>query len=63
MYGVTMDEVVCIGDSENDIPMLAGAGLGLAVGNAAQSVKAVADHVAPKPTMRDAVAWLLKNTY
>ncbi len=61
MYGVTMDEVVCIGDSENDIPMLAGAGLGLAVGNAAQSVKAVADHVAPKTNDEDAVAWLLEK--
>lgn len=33
------------GDAENDIPMLQAAGMGVAMGNAEQAVKALADHV------------------
>jgi len=44
--GIGADEVVAIGDDENDISMLRGAGLGIAMGNAAQSVKEAADLVA-----------------
>ena len=34
------------GDGENDIPMIKAAGLGVAMGNALDTVKAVADTVA-----------------
>ena len=43
--GMTMDEVMAVGDSENDIEMLREAGLGIAMGNASAEVKAVADAV------------------
>ena len=40
-----IDDVVAIGDSANDIEMIAIAGLGIAMGNADGAVKAVADEV------------------
>ena len=43
--GIRPEEVIAFGDAENDIPMLRAAGLGVAMGNAAESVKAAADRV------------------
>lgn len=43
--GISMDEVMVFGDSENDIDMIQKAGIGVAMGNADDNVKAVADHV------------------
>ena len=38
-YGITPAEIMCIGDSNNDVKMIANAGIGVAVGNAKDSVK------------------------
>lgn len=38
-YGVKPEEIMCIGDSNNDIRMIASAGIGVAMGNAKDSVK------------------------
>jgi len=43
--GVTLDEVVAIGDGANDISLLSRAGLAIAMDNALGEVKAAADHV------------------
>jgi len=43
--GIDITEVVAFGDSENDIPMLRAAGMGVAMGNADEAVKAAADRV------------------
>lgn len=43
--GVPAENVMAIGDGENDIEMLHLAGIGVAVGNADEKLKAVADHV------------------
>jgi HAD superfamily hydrolase (TIGR01484 family) len=43
--GITMDEIVACGDSLNDIAMIKAAGMGVAMGNAQQSVKDIADWV------------------
>ena len=43
--GVSLDEVMAIGDGTNDIPLLTSAGLAIAMGNAPDEVKAVADYV------------------
>jgi Cof subfamily protein (haloacid dehalogenase superfamily) len=45
MYGIGSEEVIAIGDSYNDIPMLKFAGLGIAMGNAPDEVKQYADFV------------------
>lgn len=43
--GIQPEEVVAIGDNHNDIGMLRFAGLGIAMGNAHDEVKAAADYV------------------
>ena len=43
--GITPAEVIAFGDAENDIPMLQTAGMGIAMGNAQEKVKAAADAV------------------
>ena len=43
--GITQAEVIAFGDAENDIPMLSAAGMGVAMGNATEAVKAAADMV------------------
>lgn len=47
LLGVDPRRVLAIGDSDNDIPMLKVAGFAVAMGNANERVKAVADWVAP----------------
>lgn len=42
---IASSETVAVGDSENDMPMILAAGLGLAVENAAEELKAKADRV------------------
>lgn len=60
LLGIPREEVVALGDGENDIPMLRWAGLGVAMGNAPESVKAAADIVCPSCT-EDGAAWLMEN--
>ncbi len=43
--GISMDEVMAIGDSLNDVAMIEQAGCGVAMGNAQDTVKEVADWV------------------
>jgi len=45
-HGISLDEVIAIGDSYNDIPMIKTAGTGIAVGNAPLDVKKEADLIA-----------------
>lgn len=43
--GITIDEVMAIGDEENDLPMIRYAGLGVAMANAVPLIKEAADVV------------------
>lgn len=43
--GLSMDEIIAFGDGGNDIEMLGAAGIGVAMGNAGDAVKSVADYV------------------
>ncbi len=43
-FGLEMSEVMAFGDSTNDMSMLEMAGIGVAMGNAEENVKAVADY-------------------
>lgn len=45
ILGISMDEIVAVGDSINDLKAIQSAGLGCAMGNAQQSVKDAADVV------------------
>ncbi|MDO5029962.1 MAG: HAD family hydrolase [Corynebacterium sp.] len=45
LVGATSADVVCFGDMPNDIEMLAWAGTGVAMGNAADKVKQIADEI------------------
>ena len=46
-WGIDRDEICAVGDDVNDIPMIRGAGLGVAMGHAPAEVLAAADLVAP----------------
>ena len=43
--GISLNEVVAIGDGDNDISLLTSSGLAIAMGNASDGLKAVADYV------------------
>lgn len=45
LAGLRRSEIMAFGDGENDIPMLKFAGIGVAMGNAGEKVKACADYV------------------
>ena len=45
--GIPMDDVICVGDSDNDLSMIQVAGLGVATENALDRVKVHADYIAP----------------
>lgn len=44
-FGITKDEVMCIGDSENDLSMIQFAGIGVAMGNSMDILKNDADYI------------------
>ena len=49
LLDIRQDEVMACGDFENDMEMVEYAGVGVAVDNACDSLKAKADYVASKP--------------
>jgi Cof subfamily protein (haloacid dehalogenase superfamily) len=59
-YGIPQQEVMAIGDQDNDIEMIAWAGLGVAMGNASPGAKDAADHLAP-PITEDGAAWAIEK--
>ncbi|MGG5461875.1 Cof-type HAD-IIB family hydrolase [Clostridium sp. B9] len=44
-FGIKRDEIICIGDNENDLSMIKYAGLGVAMGNGSEELKKLADYV------------------
>lgn len=60
LYGLDKSEVMAIGDQENDIPMILGAGVGVAMGNAPQSIQTIADFVT-KPISENGVSHALEK--
>lgn len=58
--GVAREETIAMGDSSNDASMIEAAGLGLAMGNAGESVKAIADAVVCR-NEEHVVPYLLKH--
>jgi len=65
-YGLRPEEVMAVGDADNDLLLLTEAGLGVAVANARDRVKAVAHRVTRRTNNEGAVAeaverWVLGN--
>jgi Cof subfamily protein (haloacid dehalogenase superfamily) len=63
-WGIADEEICAVGDDVNDIPMVRGAGLGVAMGNAVEELKAAADRVAPchdSDGLVEVVQWLLNE--
>lgn len=58
--GIPREETIAIGDGENDIAMLRWAGLGIAMANAPDNVKAAADVIAPACDA-DGAAWAMEK--
>ena len=58
--GVAREEMIAIGDGYNDIPMLTYAGLGVAMGNAPEEIKALCGHVTVS-NEEDGVALVLEK--
>lgn len=59
--GIPMEETVAIGDSSNDIPMIERAHIGIAMGNATEDVKEIADYVSTdinENGIENALRWL-----
>ena len=61
-HNIRLEELVAIGDAENDLDMIEAAGLGLAVDNAVVELKTIADAVVPS-LQDDGVAWAIKEYF
>lgn len=59
-YGISIDKTIAIGDNFNDLSMVKAAGLGVAVANGEEELKASADYVAPSCD-DNAVAFVIKK--
>lgn len=60
-YGVPIEKTIGIGDQSNDLPMIQAAGLGVAVQNADDGLKAAADYICALTNEEDAVAYIIEN--
>jgi Cof subfamily protein (haloacid dehalogenase superfamily) len=63
-WHISAQEICAVGDDVNDIPMLEGAGLGVAMGNALPEVQAAADRIAPgndEDGLVQVVDWILSE--
>ncbi|MBI4080397.1 MAG: HAD family phosphatase [Candidatus Levybacteria bacterium] len=57
---IKKEEIIGIGDSGNDFPLLMASGLKVAMGNAIEDLKEIADHVAPS-VEEDGVAHVIEK--
>ncbi|QGJ69545.1 Pyridoxal phosphate phosphatase YbhA [Planctomycetales bacterium 10988] len=63
-WGIKDEEICAVGDDVNDLPMIAAAGLGVAMGNAVDCVKEIADRIAPphdEDGLQEVAAWVLST--
>jgi Cof subfamily protein (haloacid dehalogenase superfamily) len=58
--GVSQSETMAVGDQDNDVSMIAWAGLGVAMGNASPAAKAAADLIAPS-LADEGAAWAIER--
>lgn len=60
-YGIELKDVVAFGDQDNDITMLELAGIGVAMGNASEKAKSVADQITLSNENDGFAEWLERN--
>jgi hypothetical protein len=60
-YGITPDHVVAFGDAENDEAMIETVGLGVAMANASDELKKIADVVLKETNDQDGLAHFIEN--
>ena len=58
--GIKREEVISIGDEQNDFEMIEFAGLGVAMGNASEKIKEIADYIT-KTNEEDGVAHVIEK--
>lgn len=58
--GLKKEEIIGVGDSYNDFPLLMASGLKVAMGNAVEELKAIADYIA-HPVTEDGVAEVINK--
>ena len=61
MYNIPIEEIVAFGDDDNDVSMVEGVGVGVAMENANEKVKAAADQVTLSNESDGVAWWLAKN--
>lgn len=59
---IKMEEVIAIGDGQNDISMIEMAGLGVAMGNAKEEVKEIANEIT-KTNLENGIAQILRSNF
>lgn len=60
LLGIRREEMIGVGDGYNDYPLLSACGLKIAMGNAAQELKEIADFIAPS-VEEDGVATVIEK--
>ena len=60
LLGIDRKDIAAFGDADNDIDMIEFAGLGVAMGNATEHLKSIADYVT-KSNDEDGVAYAIEN--
>jgi len=64
LWNIADEEICAVGDDVNDLPMLIGSGLGIAMGNAVDELKAAADRIAPANDadgLAEVIRWILDD--
>ena len=63
ILGIKREEMVCCGDGFNDISMIQYAGLGVAMANAQEKVKDVADYITINSNDEDGIAEVIEKFF
>lgn len=63
ILGIKREEMVCCGDGFNDISMIQFAGLGVAMANAQDKVKEVADYITEQDNDHDGIAEVIEKLW
>ena len=63
MMGVEIEDAVSVGDAANDLSMIEAAGIGVAMANATEEVKAIADYITQNDNNHDGIAEVVERFF